>query len=66
MKNISYLVYLGLGLGRIDVICFSFSASFSFSLIIQPHLNRCTFLFFVRYLEYLLLFLDENIDEESE
>ena len=39
---------------------FSFSASFSLSLIIQ-HLNRNTC--FCTFLEYLLLLLGDNVDE---
>ena len=39
------------------MICFSFSASLSFLLIIESHLNRCNGLHF---LEHLLLFLNDN------
>ena len=66
----SIIVYLYVSRPRsitchIYAIYFSFSASFSLSLIIQPHVNRHT-CFFVHLLEYLLLFLDDNVDEESE
>ena len=31
----------------------------------QPHLDKHTYLFFVHFLEYFLLFLDDDVDEES-
>ena len=42
--------------------------NFSFIFIFINHLTTCkqTHLFFVHFLEYLLLFLDDNVDEESE
>ena len=62
LRHILNLVYLSpyLGLRRIYVIYFSFSSSFPLYLIIQPHLNRrIYFLYF--FLEYLLLFMDNNV-----
>ena len=41
------------------VIYFSFSVSFSF-------LFNHNHLFFAHFVEYLLLFLDDNMDEENE
>ena len=45
---------------RIFLIHFSFSASFQFLLIIL------TLFSFVHFLKHLLLFLDDNVNEESE
>ena len=41
---------------------------FSIIFIVIDHMTsfKQTYLFFVNFLEYLLLFLDDNMDEESE
>ena len=48
-------------LRSIYVIYFSFSVSFSF--LFNHIINH---LFFAHFVEYLLLFLDDNMDEENE
>ena len=65
LRHILYLVYLCpcLGLGllyQIYVIYFSFSASLSNNPI------KTDAFVFEHYLEYLQLFLDDDLDEESE
>ena len=66
LRHILYLVFLcpciGLSL-FMSYLCdlFSFLASFSLSLIKYPRLNNRRTCF-----EYLLLFLDDNMDKESE
>ena len=56
---------LGLGLyfSNLCDLCFFFSLIF----IVINHITslKRTLLFFVHFLEYLLLFLDDKVDEES-
>ena len=68
LGHILYLVYLTLDLGLfMSYLCDLFFIS---SLIFIPinHILSLkeTQLIFVHFLEYLLLFLDDNVDEESE
>ena len=70
MRHILYLVYLRpcLGLGLLmPYICDLFFI-FSLIVIVINHITsfKQTFLFFVHFLENLLLFVDDNVDEESE
>ena len=69
-RHILYLVYLcaclGLGLFT-SYLCSFFSFSASIFIVIN-HISsfKQTYLFFVHFLEYLLLFLVDNVHEESE
>ena len=70
MRHILYLVYLCpcLGLGLLmPHICDLFFI-FTLIVIVINHITsfKQTFLFFVHFLENLLLFVDDNVDEESE
>ena len=69
IERILYLEYLcrclGLGLFYVYEIYFSFSASFSLSVILKTSFKQ-TYLLFTHFLEYLLIFLVDNVDEESE
>ena len=49
----------------VSLIYFSFSSPFSLSLFVKSHENRPT-LFFCYFLGCVLLFLDDNVDEEYE
>ena len=68
LRLILYLVYLcpypGLGLSCLFDLFFIFSLIF----IVIYHITsfKQTYLFFVHFSEYHLLFLDENVDEENE
>ena len=69
LRNILYIVYLcsclGLGLS-VSYMCDLFFI-FSFIFIAIYHITsfKQTYLILVRFIEYLLLFLDYNVDEES-
>ena len=68
-KHISFLVYfgpcLGLGLFRSDIGNLFFI--FSLVLIVINFITslKQTHLFYAHFLHYVLLFLDDNVDEES-
>ena len=63
LRHILYLIYLGPWLGLCDLF---FIVSLSFIAINHiTSLNRRN-CFFVHSLEHHLLFLDDNVDEESE
>ena len=69
LRHILYLLYLcpclGLGLSM-SVLCDLFFI-FSIAFIVINHITsfKQTLLFFIHFLEYLVLFLDDNEDEES-
>ena len=69
LRDILHLVYLGpcLGLGLfMSYLCDLFLISSPIFITIN-HLTslKQTDLFFVHFLEYLLVFLDDNVEEES-
>ena len=68
LKHIIYLVYLCPCLHQfMSYICdLFFIFSLIFSVINHIMSSKQTHLFFVHFLEYLLLFLVDNVDEESE
>ena len=73
LRRILYIVYLGPSLALVlfmSYLCDFFFFFLIFSLIfivINPIAPlKQTHLLFVHFLEYLLLFLDDNVDEESE
>ena len=68
LTHILYLAYLCLGLSlSMWCLCDLFFI-FNFIFIAINHILslKQTHLFFAHFLEYLLLFLDDNVDEESE
>ena len=69
LRHILYLVYLCQCLGLSLFLSYPYDLFSIFSLIfivINPITSlKQTHLFFVHFSEYLLLFLDENVDEES-
>ena len=70
LRHILYLVYfcLCLGLGLFMSYLCDLLFIFSLIFIVINHLTslKQTHLLFVYFSEYLLLFLDDNVDEESE
>ena len=68
LGHILYLVYLTLDLGLfMSYLCDLFFISSLIFITINHILSlKETQLIFVHFLEYLLLFLDDNVDEESE
>ena len=61
-RHILYLVYLCPCLG----LSMSYLCDLFFIFIAINHINLKTYLFFVHFSEYLVLFLDDNVDKESE
>ena len=69
LRHILYLVYLGpcLDLGLFMSYLLDLFFIFNLIFITINHITlKQTRLFFVHFLEYLLIFLDDNVDEESE
>ena len=70
LRRISYLVYLCSWLGVVLLVLYLCDPFFIFSLIciIINHtiLLKQEHLFFAHFLEYLILVLDDNVNEESE
>ena len=70
LSHILFLVYLflclDLGLFMLYLCDLFFIFSLIFSVINHITSFKQTYLFFVHFLEYLLLFLDNNVSEESE
>ena len=68
-RHILYLVYLCPFLGLGLFMSYLYDLFFIFNLIFIVINHKTSFkqmyLFFVHVLEYLLLFLDDNVDEES-
>ena len=69
LRQILYLVYLCSFLGLSIFMLYLWDLIFIFSpvfIVINNIITlKQTHLFFVHFLEYLLLFLDNNVDEES-
>ena len=69
-RLVLYLIYLcsGLVLGLFMSYLYDLFFIFSHIFIAIKHLTsiKRTYLFFVNFLEHFLLFLDDNVDEESE
>ena len=69
-RHILYLLYLCkcLGLGLFILYLCDLLFIFSLIFIAITHITspKETHFFFVHFLEYLLLFLDDNVDEKSE
>ena len=69
LRHILYIVYLcpylGLGLVMSDLSDLFFIFSLIFIVINHIISFKQTYLFFCTFLEYLLLFLDENVGVES-
>ena len=69
LRQILYLVHLCSFLGLSIFMLYLWDLIFIFSpvFIVINHIItlKQTHLFFVHFLEYLLLFLDNNVDEES-
>ena len=70
LRHILYLVYLcpSLGLDLFMSYLFDLFLTFSLIFIIINHITsfKQKYLFFVHFLEDLLLFLDDNVDGESQ
>ena len=72
LRHILYLVYLcpclGLGLFMSYLYDLFFSLISSLIFIFINHMTsfKQTYLFFVHFLEYIPLFLNDNVDEERE
>ena len=72
LRHVSYLIYLcpglGLGLGLLMSYLCDLLLIFCLIFIFINHVTslKQTRLAFVHFLKYLLLFLDGNVDEESE
>ena len=70
LKRIIYVVYscpyLGLGLFMPHLFDLFFISSLIFTVINHITSFKQMYLFLIHFLEYLLLFLNDNVDEESE
>ena len=70
LKRIIYVVYscpyLGLGLFMPHLFDLLFISSLIFTVINHITSFKQMYLFLIHFLEYLLLFLNDNVDEESE
>ena len=70
LKHIIYVVYscpyLGLGLFMPHLFDLFFISSLIFTVINHITSFKQMYLFLIHFLEYLLLFLNDNVDEESE